>query len=556
MMFIDELSQWFLALLHNQAGLMIFVVLGLGYVIGNLKIGSFSFGPVAGVMFAGLFFGNFGFRISTEEQVIGFALFIFSVGYQAGPGFVEVLKKDGVKYFLLSLSVSLSGFALAWFWAYELELPEGMSAGILAGGLTSSPTLAAAQDAIQSGVVRVTEGMTREQIIDNIAMGYAMTYIIGLVGLIMTIRYLPMLLKVDVVKAAHEFDMLSSREEDTLSIEQRFYVITSPEVSEYDYETLREKFWDSQAVIRVIRANEKYTVTEALPLVLGDKIEVIGSRAYFTNKLSAIAKEIHNDINFDMQENAQVVVSNSDIIGKKLATLNIARDFGLFVVNLRRKGVVIEDRSNALLQKDDTIQVLGPVKSIELFGDYIGHAQRESVESDMLVFTFGIAIGLVLGSLAVTIGGISIGLGSAGGLLASGLFIGYRRSVKPTFGQLPEATRWFMMEFGLLIFMAGVGLRAGGGIINALDDYGAMLLVAGLSITIVPVLISYAIARLVLKIPLALIFGAITGAMTSGAALSVVINEAKSPAPALGYTSTYAFSNVLLAIAGSLIMML
>ena len=180
---------------------------------------------------------------------------------------------------------------------------------------------------------------------------------------------------------------------------------------------------------------------------------------------------------------------------------------------------------------------------------------RDGVESDMVALSFGIVSGLLIGTLSVTLGGVSIGLGSAGGLLVTGLFVGYRRSVKPTFGQLPEATRWFLMEFGLLLFMAGVGLRAGGGIISALQEQGVMIIVAGITVTIVPILLGYVVGHKILKISPALLFGAITGAMTSGAALSVVIKEAKSPVPALGYTGTYAFANVLLVVAGSLIMM-
>ena len=111
------------------------------------------------------------------------------------------------------------------------------------------------------------------------------------------------------------------------------------------------------------------------------------------------------------------------------------------------------------------------------------------------------------------------------------------------------------MEFGLLLFMSGVGLRAGGGILETLQENGITLVVAGICVTIIPILVGYFVASKLLKIPKALILGALTGAMTSGAALSVVIKEAKSPVPALGYTGTYAFANVILVIAGSLIMM-
>jgi putative transport protein len=157
--------------------------------------------------------------------------------------------------------------------------------------------------------------------------------------------------------------------------------------------------------------------------------------------------------------------------------------------------------------------------------------------------------------LAVKVGQLSIGLGSAGGLLASGLIIGYLRSIKPTFGRLPEAARWILMDFGLLLFMAGVGLRAGGDILETFAVAGPLLVLAGVAVTLTPIFVGYIFGRKVLKIHPVLLFGGITGSMTSGAALSVVTKAAKSSMPSLGYTGAYAFANVLLTIIGSIILL-
>ena len=187
-------------------------------------------------------------------------------------------------------------------------------------------------------------------------------------------------------------------------------------------------------------------------------------------------------------------------------------------------------------------------------GEELGHIEREIAETDMVTFAFGIAFGVVIGLFAVKIGKLSIGLGSAGGLLTSGLAIGYLRSIHPTFGRLPDAARWILMEFGLLIFMAGVGLRAGGDIIETFVAAGPVLVVAGVCVTLIPILVGYFFGRKVLKIHPVLLLGGITGSMTSGASLSVVTKAADSSVPSLGYTGAYAFANVLLTIAGSIIL--
>ncbi len=552
---IESSVDLLLPFLNHHQDMVFFLVLGLGYIVGNLRIGSFSMGSVAGILFVGLVFGYYGFRISSSSQMVGFALFIFSVGYQAGPGFVAVLKQDGLKYFVLAIVVASSGFILAAGWAYFLALPPGMSAGLLAGGLTSSPTLAAAQDAINSSSVTLAEGWTKDQIIDNVAMGYAVTYIFGLVGLIMVMKYMPKILKIDLVKESKDFERGNSEEYDLPeNVVLRTYRINNPDIESMTFEQLRDLYWDKTSVVKVKRDDNFYPIDED-GLRLGDIIEVLGPRRYFTDKISKIAEEIGTEWKSDnAQDTAQVVVTNPDITGFTLGELQINRRFGLLLMEIRRAGKHMSHNENTSLKKGDVLTVIGAPHQIEAMGEYMGQIERAGVETDMITLSFGIVIGLLVGSLSVTFGGVSVGLGSAGGLLASGLFIGYRRSVKPTFAQLPEATRWFLMEFGLLLFMAGVGMRAGSGILETLQHNGVSLILAGMCVTIIPIFIGYFVGRKLLNIAPALIFGAITGAMTSGAALSVVIKEAKSPVPALGYTGTYAFANVLLVIAGSLIM--
>jgi len=550
------LNHALLPFLQEHLDLSFFLVLGAGYLIGKIRLGSVSLGSVAGVLFAGLIFGYFGFKISTSAQMIGFSLFIFSVGYQAGPGFAAVLRQDGLKYFVLAVVVASTGFLIAATWAHFLSLPPGMSAGLLSGGLTSSPTLAAAQDAVESGSVVIQEGWSKEQLIENISMGYAVTYIFGLVGLIMVVQYLPKFLGVDLAEEARKFTS-EGEEQSRLpsNVVLRTYRITSPEIETMTLDTLREKYWDQRSVVKVKR-EEKFFPVDENGLKVDDIIEVLGTRRYFAEKVSKIAEEIVPEWpSDDVQDSAQIIVESDAVAGITLGELSIHRRFGLMLMEIRRKGKLLPYDETFLLQKDDLLYVIGTPHQIEAMSEYVGHVERAGVETDMVTLSFGIALGLLIGTFNVVVGGISIGLGSAGGLLVSGLFIGFRRSIKPTFGQLPEATRWFLMEFGLLLFMAGVGMRAGSGIMETLMHNGMALVFAGICVTVVPIFVGYFVGRKLLGISPALIFGAITGAMTSGAALSVVIKEAKSPVPALGYTGTYAFANVLLVIAGSLMML-
>ncbi len=519
---------------------------------------AFSFGPVAGVLFAGLFLGNFDFRISAGVQAVGFALFIFSVGYQAGPRFFDVLRTDGLKYFLLALVVAVTGFSIAAIAAQLLSLAPGTSGGLLSGGLTSSPTLAAAQEAIRSGKIKPPEGLTADAMIGNVATGYAITYIFGLAGLIAIIKLLPQVLGIDLEKEAKilEGEDKFGTASKPANVSARIYRVTNEEVTRIPAKQLRDQYWDKTSVVRVRRNGEifKPGETEGF-LQLGDELLILAPVEYFTTTIAKFGEEITPETSTaQYTETAQIVIINKKSIGKSLQEIDIARKFGVLLTRVTRMRMEIPLTADFALRKGDILTVVGAHENVNILGNELGHVEREIAETDMLTFTFGIVMGVVIGLFAVSIGQLSIGLGSAGGLLTSGLIIGYLRSVYPTFGRLPDAARWILMEFGLLLFMAGVGLRAGSDILETFATTGPVLVLAGITVTLTPIFVGYLFGRKVLKIHPVLLLGAITGSMTSGAALSVVTKAAKSSMPSLGYTGAYAFANVLLTIAGSIIL--
>ena len=171
--------------------LLLFLVLAIGFVIGGIKFGSFQLGSVVGVLLAGLLLGHFGFESNPAIQSFGIVLFIFAVGYQAGPKFVEAVKTDGRRFFVIAVLVASSGFLVAFGASKLLNFAPGLSAGVLAGSLTSTPTLAAAVSAVQSAEYNMPDGFNAGGIEANITSAYAITYVFGLVGLILIISFIP-----------------------------------------------------------------------------------------------------------------------------------------------------------------------------------------------------------------------------------------------------------------------------------------------------------------------------------------------------------------------------
>ncbi len=554
---MDNTFTQILQTLHAQPVLTLFLILGIGYLLGGVRVGSFSLGPVAGVLFAGLFLGHFDFRMSAGAQAVGFALFIFSVGYQAGPRFFDVLRTDGLRYFLLAVVIAATGFTVAVTATKFLSLPPGMSAGLLSGGLTSSPTLAAAQEAIRSGQITPPDGITADAMIGNVATGYAITYIFGLAGLIAIIKLLPKIVGVDLAKEARALEKEHEAEAGgkPANVSARVYRVTNEDLTEIPGKQLQKDYWDNTSVVRVKRNGEPIRIREDGYLKVNDELYIIAPVEYFANVISKMGEEIVPEVSTaHYTQAAEIVVINRDIVGKTLQELEIPNKYGVLVTRVRRLNTEIPLSMEVELKRGDVLSLVGDKESVDILGEKIGHVERDIEETDMVTFAFGICLGVIIGLFAITIGQLSIGLGAAGGLLASGLFIGYLRSVRPVFGRMPAAARWILMEFGLLLFMAGVGLRAGGDIVETFIAAGPILIVAGMAVTIIPIFVGYLFGRKVLRIHPVLLFGGITGSMTSGASLSVVTKEAESPIPSLGYTGAYAFANVLLTVAGSIIL--
>jgi putative transport protein len=224
------------------------------------------------------------------------------------------------------------------------------------------------------------------------------------------------------------------------------------------------------------------------------------------------------------------------------------------VCEVRRDGIPLPVTRDLALQRGDVLALVGPVRGIKALPQTLGPVEATAVETDMTTFVFGIALGAALGLLSVTIATIPVGLGMAGGLLLVGLLVGRLNSTRPTLGRFPDAARWILTEFGLLVFIAGVGLSAGAGILDTLRLAGAALVLAALFVVTLPLTLGYVFGRKVLKLEPVLLLGALTGAMTAAPALALVTREAKSSLPALGYTGTYAMASILLTVAGTLIM--
>ncbi len=545
--------------------LLLFLVLGIGFIIGGIRFGSFQLGSVMGVLLAGLVLGHLGFESNPAIQSFGFVLFIFAVGYQAGPEFIEAVKKDGRRYFVISIIIAASGFLIAFGVSKFLNFEPGLAAGVLAGSLTTTPTLAAAISVVESADYLMPDGFNAESIKVNITSSYAITYIFGLIGLILIIRFLPGVFGIDLVKVA---DQLEHEDRDKKKqplfypsdIIVRAIRVESEEITGAPLKEIYERSPLQFIVQKIIRDDELIHPTLETELQIGDMISIVGvmeEKALEMIKDKVFGPQVRNRelLKFDAKT-AKVCVTRKGDKGKTLGELNTAVNYASFVSGVTRLGVEMDMSPTIKIKRGDVLDVTGPSSGLEALGTNLGYIELDMEHTDLSTFSWAIVIGIVIGTFTISVAGVSIGLGTAGGLLGTGILVGYLRSVFPFFGQVPDGARRVFTELGLLLFMACVGLQGGAGLMETLKSSGLTLVIAGVLVTVIPVILAYLYGKFVFKMNPLILLGAIVGAMTSGGALSVLNSQSKSMIASVGYTGAYAFANVLLTIAGALIILL
>ncbi|MDE6867126.1 MAG: aspartate-alanine antiporter, partial [Muribaculaceae bacterium] len=255
-------------------------------------------------------------------------------------------------------------------------------------------------------------------------------------------------------------------------------------------------------------------------------------------------------------EQIPVMVASKKVIGTTVGDFRTSpNNHGVVIVNIKRGGVEIPLTVSTRLERGDILTLTGPAAQVNKAATVIGYADRPTTSSDMILIGLGIAIGALIGSLALRIGGIPISLSTSGGALISGLICGWLRSKRPTFGFIPEQAIWVFNNVGLNMFIAVIGLAAGPTFISGLQQMGWHMLVAGAISTTIPLLLAIWIGDKIFKFHPAINLGCVAGARTTTAALGAIQDSLHSTIPAMGYTVTYAVGNTLLILCG-LIMVL
>lgn len=560
--------QWLTHFLESYPELAVFLAVGIGYILGDIKVAGIAFGPVTGSLLAGLAIGQFAeVPISGMAKSFLFLLFLFGIGYSVGPQFVQSMQRDGLKALLLAIVCTVAGLATAYGVSRFLGLDPGYSAGLLSGGLTQSAAMGTATEAVNR--LSIPEAQ-RALYVAHIAVADAVCYLFGIVGAIWFCSIAgPKLLGADLVADAKAIEVelgLEPEKREVLSGYRAFELrafLVPPEASivgltvgEAENRFAADRFF----VVRLRRDGAIISATQDLVLKAGDVVAISGRRKAMVEKLGdRHASEVEDAELLDIpMKIVEVLMSERAMDGVTLASVASqpwAR--GLYLKGIRRGTQEIPIGRQVKLSRGDVMTLLGPEDAVDLATPHFGPVIAPTTTTDFVVLGLAIFFGGLVGVLAsVTIGGAVISIGTSVGALLSGLLVGHMRTRHPLFGRIPDGAVSLMTSLGLAAFVAMTGLHAGPVFLGAIQEVGIGLFFGGMAVTMVPLITGLLFGRFVLGMKSVLLLGSLAGALTMTAAMGAVQQRSQSPVAVLGYTPAYPIANILLTLWGTVIVIL
>jgi len=547
---------------RNNPQIVLFLAMAVGYAVGKIKFFGISLGATTCTLLAALALGQMNVEVSPLLKTVSFALFMFAIGYRVGPQFFGALKKDGLNYLWISLIVCFAGLAAAIFLGKLMGFDQGTTAGLFAGSMTQSAAIGTAEGAIAQ--LPISEA--QKTLLDtNVAVAYAITYIFGTAGTIVFLKMVPRMLRIDLKQEARKLEekmnggAAAADKPELFSwsrqLELRAYRIPAKGTSAKTVRQLESLFPERVYVTRIKRNSEVIKVDPDTAIQANDLIALSGNARSLLAAPGLIGPEVDiADITEVMGEVLEVCILNKKVVGHTLGELSKNKlAHGIFLSKVTRQGHEIPITRDTEIHKCDVFQLIGVREDVERVVGYLGYPERPTNITDLVMVGLGIVLGTLMGLLVLHVGNLPITLGVGGGVLVSGLVFGWLRSVHPTFGQIPAGAQWLLSDLGLNLFIACVGVSAAVQAVQAFETTGLSVFLAGVVLSLLPIILGLLFGRYLLKMNIVLLLGAVAGARVITAALNTLQEDAESTAPALGYAVPYAFSNVLLTVFGSVI---
>lgn len=525
-----------MSLLLNNSLLCLFAIIGLGLILGAVRIKGISLGT-SGVIFSSLAFGILGSSIPEGTGNIGIVLFVYAVGIGVGPGFFQLFAKQGVRLAKLGLVITAVGAGTTYLFAVLFHIPADLAVGVFAGALTSTPALAAATDLAKDP--------------GSVSVGYGIAYPFGVIGVVLFVQFLPRLLRINLDAEVQREPTIQSRI-SRLLVEIRNPLLFGKKVCDIHLPTQT-----GVCLSRVLQGKILSPIGRETVLTEGMNVLVIGETEIVNDLIGFLGVPSVQPFFINEDTRKKVVITSNEVTGKTLQSLDLLTRFGLTISRIWRNGVEFVPKPTTVLQHTDIATVVGLSENIEQFMVYAGHKKRVLNETDLVSVAVGIGGGLLLGMIPISLtGGKGFTLGIAGGPLVAGLIMSHFGKIGPIRGYVPPAARLMMMNLGLVFFLASAGIAAGSKLMVILASFGGVLIGMAAAVTIIPMLVGYVFARRVLKLDILKTLGGICGGMTSTPGLGVLTDKIESETPSISYAAAYPISLVLMTLFAQFILRL
>jgi putative transport protein len=557
--------------LQSNPFLLLFATVGLAVWVGRFSIKGYGLGMVAAAIVVGVVLATWASLYGVKLQLDNFAkslmyyLFMYGVGLRVGPSFFNSLKKDGLTFTILAVVCAVLGLGLVVILSRLFGLPPGAAGGILAGSQTMSAAIGTAEMAVAQGAYKLPAGATAEGVSAMIALGYGISYIWGTVGIILICKYLPKWWGVDARTAAVEYE----KEHGVPNLDDagitgyrpgglRAYRLENKQTAGKTIAQLRQTY-PQYRIVNVVRGGESLGASADLTMQLGDVVALGGRLEDLTANVGLLGTEVPDAKALSVPlDQAEILVTNKSAEGRELKEFRHEEFAGqLQLVKMERGGVPLPLGLDTKVQRLDVMYVVGLRSAVEKLASGLGKIARPSTGTDLLTLSVGMILGLLIGGINVPVGGFTVGLGNAGGLLLSGIIVSSVVSRLRFFGSTPNAARNILEDLGLVTFVGIVGINAGASLLAQLTGVIALkIFLVGFIACTIPPFVTWAIGFHLFKVNPAVLMGGVAGARSHSGPCREAAKEINSSVPWVGFPVGYAVSGVLLTVFGYFAMVL
>jgi putative transport protein len=541
-----------------HAVLVLSLVATLGMALGNLKIRGIGLG-VAGVLFSGILFGHL--HLGIDHTILefvrdfGLVLFVYTVGLQVGPGFFTSLRKEGVPLNLMAAAIVLLGAVCAIGAGFIFKIDMAAAVGLFSGATTNTPSLGAAQQALK-GLASLDPAR-----LELPALGYAVAYPFGIVGIIFSMVFLRAIFRVNPQREADAF-----RKEHQNGDEHLERMNLEVENENLNGVAIRDLPGKKELLVNISRIqfageDDVHTAWGDMPLHVGDRILAVGTKENLEKFRLIIGRvstvdllKAPGDVTF-----RRVVVTRREALGKSVKQIGFNEVYGVTVTRVVRAGVEMPASSSLRLQFGDVLQVVGEESEIAHAAAEVGNSSKALNHTNFIAVFVGIAIGILAGVAPIHFAGVPVPvrLGVAGGPLLAAIFLSRIGRIGPVVWYMPDNANVALRELGIILFLACVGLKAGEHFVEIiLRGDGVLWMGCAAAITLLPLLIVGVFGRLVMKMNFMNLCGLLAGSMTDPPALAFANSTAGSDAPALAYAAVYPLTMLLRIVVAQLLVLI